>query len=50
MLSVVGNQVMAEAARQLKKHEFNIPARGALGIGLSLKISHTPEPIRYVRP
>jgi len=48
MLSVVGNQVMAEAAQQLKKHEFNIPARGAFGIGFSLKISHTPEPIRYV--
>ena len=39
MLSVVGNQVMAEAAQQLKKHEFNIPARGAFGIGFSLKIS-----------
>jgi hypothetical protein len=48
MLSVVGNQVMAEAAQQLKKHEFNIPARGEFGIGFSLKISHTPEPIRYV--
>jgi hypothetical protein len=48
MLSVVGNQVMAEAAQQLKKHEFNIPARGAFGIGFSLTISHTPEPIRYV--
>ncbi len=47
MLSVVGNQVMGEAARQLKKHEFDIPARGAFGIGFSLKIHHTPEPIRY---
>jgi len=48
MLSVVGNQVMAEAAQRLKKHEFNIPARCAFGVGISLKINHTPEPIRYV--
>ena len=46
-LSIVGNQVMGEAAKQLKKHEFSIPARGAFGIGFSLKIRHTPEPIRY---
>jgi hypothetical protein len=48
MRSIVGNQVMAEAAQRLKKHEFNFPAKGAFGIGFSLKISHTPEPIRYV--
>jgi hypothetical protein len=35
MLCVAANQVMAEMAQQLKKHEFNIPARGAFGIGLA---------------
>lgn len=46
-LSVVGNKVMGEMAQRLKKHEFDIPARGAFGIGFSLKIRHTPERIRY---
>jgi hypothetical protein len=46
-LSVVGNRVMGEMARQLKKHEFDVPARGAFGIGFSLEIRHTPERIRY---
>ncbi len=46
-LSIIGNQVMAEAAATLKKHEFDIPARGNFGLGMSLKITHKPEPIRY---
>jgi hypothetical protein len=47
VLSLVGNQVMKEAYQQLKRHEFDIKPKGAFGIGMSLKISHTPEPIRY---
>src|SRR5262252_1303649 len=31
-LSIIGNQVMAEAAATLKKHEFDIPARGNFGL------------------
>lgn len=46
-LSIVGNKVMGEVAQTLRKHEFNIRPRGPFGIGFSLKIRHTPDPIRY---
>ncbi len=36
--------------RELKKHEFNIPARGAFGIGISMQVKPgSPHPIRYYR-
>ena len=36
--------------QELKKHEFNIPARGPFGIGVSMKIQPgSPHPIRYYR-
>jgi hypothetical protein len=38
---------MGEVAQTLRKHEFNIRPRGPFGIGFSLKIRHTPDPIRY---
>ena len=47
VLSLVGNQIMREAAQRLKQHEFDIKPKGPFGIGMSLKIRHTPEPIRY---
>lgn len=36
--------------QELKKHEFNIPARGVFGIGISMKVEPgSPHPIRYYR-
>lgn len=38
------------AVQELKKMEFDIPARGPFGIGISMKVKPgTPHPIRYYR-
>jgi hypothetical protein len=47
VLSLVGDQVMEEAYRRLKRHEVDIKPSGSFGIGMSLKISRSPERIHY---
>lgn len=45
--SVAVRQITDKLHRQLKRLEFNHPPRGPLGIGISLKVTTRPYPIRY---
>lgn len=48
--SIAMRKAMDWMVQELKKHEFNIPARGPFGIGVSMKIKPgSPHPIRYYR-
>lgn len=47
--SVVLNQVTGAVLKDLKSLEFNHRPRGAFGIGISMKVSGQPTPIRYYR-
>jgi hypothetical protein len=49
--SVVMNQVSGEMLRILKRHEFDIKPKGPFGIGFSLKVTGSAEPVsRYIEP
>lgn len=45
--SVVGNQVLSEVVRELKKSEFSI--QGPFGLGISMKVEGRPGPVRHYR-
>lgn len=45
--SVAMRQFTDQLHRQLKRLEFNHPARGPFGIGISMKVTTRPYPIRY---
>jgi hypothetical protein len=45
--SVVLNQVTGALLKDLKSLEFNHRPRGAFGIGISMKVTGQPTPIRY---
>lgn len=47
--SVVMNQVTGAVLKDLKSLEFNHRPRGAFGIGISMKVSGRPTPIRHYR-
>lgn len=47
--SVVVNDITAKLIRDLKKHEFSYQPKGPFGIGLSLNVTGSPEPIRRYR-
>ncbi len=47
--SVVLNQVTGALLKDLKSLEFNHRPRGAFGIGISMKVTGQPTPIRYYR-
>lgn len=47
--SVVLNQVTGALLKDLKSLEFNHRPRGAFGIGISMKVSGQPTPIRHYR-
>ena len=47
--SVVLNKLTDSLLRELKKHEFNYPARGMFGIGMSMKVTGEPHSIYYYR-
>jgi hypothetical protein len=47
--SIALNEITSTFLRQLKKHEFNHPARGPFGIGISLKVTGRPTPIHRYR-
>ncbi len=47
--SVVMNQVTGALLKDLKSLEFNHPPRGGFGIGISMKVSGQPTPIRHYR-
>lgn len=48
--SVALRQITAGFLRDLKKHEFNYPANGPLGIGISMKLTPgNPFPIQHYR-
>jgi hypothetical protein len=44
--SIAFNHMSGEVLRMLKRHEFDIKPRGAFGIGMSLKVTGRPTPIR----
>jgi len=44
--SVVMNQVMGAVIKDLRSLEFNHRPTGAFGLGISMKVKGTPEPIR----
>ena len=45
--SVVLNQVTGALLKDLKSLEFNHRPRGAFGIGITMKVTGQPTPIRY---
>ena len=45
--SIAMRQFTDQLHRQLKRLEFNHPARGPFGIGISMKVTTRPYPIRY---
>lgn len=45
--SVVGNQVLGEVVRELKKSEFSI--QGPLGLQIGMKVEGRPSPVRHYR-
>jgi hypothetical protein len=47
--SVVLNQVTQDLLDRLKEMEFDHPAQGAFGIGVSMKVRGEPHPIHYYR-
>ena len=47
--SVAFNKITGAVLRDLKEMEFDIRPRGALGIGMSLKVKGQPHPIRHYR-
>ena len=48
--SVAMREVTDLVHKELKKMEFNVPARGPFGIGFSMKVERgSPHPIRYYR-
>lgn len=47
--SVVFNKLTAAVLKDLKTFECNVPARGAFGLGFSMKVSGAPAPIRRYR-
>lgn len=47
--SVVINKVTGALLKDFKSLEFNHPARGAFGIGISMTVTGTPTPIRHYR-
>lgn len=47
--SVALNRITGALLKDLKALEFNHPARGSFGIGMSLTVSGRPAPIRYYR-
>jgi len=47
--SVVMNKVTGALLKDLKSQEFNHPPRGGFGIGISMKVSEQPMPIRHYR-
>ena len=47
--SVALHQISKDMIGELKKLEFDLPAKGAFGFGLSMKVKGTPPPIRYYR-
>ncbi len=44
--SVIVTQVMGAMLKDLKGMEFNHPPRGAFGIGISMKVTGSPPPVR----
>lgn len=47
--SVALNQITGALLKDLKAMEFNRPPRGVFGIGVSMKVTGQPHPIRYYR-
>lgn len=47
--SIVLNHFVSDALAKLKQHEFNYPARGPFGIGISLTVEGNPPPIHQYR-
>lgn len=45
--SIAMRHVTDQLHRQLKRLEFNHPPRGPFGIGISMKVTTRPHPIRY---
>ncbi len=43
------NQITDALLKDIKAMEFNHPPRGAFGIGISMKVTGKPHPIRYYR-
>lgn len=49
--SVALNHMTGRIMQMMKRHEFDIKPKGAFGIGVSLKVTGSPTPIRlYVEP
>jgi hypothetical protein len=47
--SVMLNQLTAEWIETLRGYEFDYPAQGTFGLGISLKVTGTPYPITHYR-
>lgn len=45
--SIVGNQVLGEVVRELKKSEFSI--QGPFGLRIGMKVEGRPDPVRHYR-